>query len=109
MAVSASTNDLMGFVVQNLSIRKELHPSQKAAADRSRPSAVIAFPTSSSLHRQAGTSSYNRLSPKIASLMSFSWSNTKRATMELSSAVDGILMLEADFRRSRTLLRSASI
>lgn len=51
MAISASTNGLMGFVVQNLSIRKELHPSQKATADRSRPSAAIAFPTSSSLHR----------------------------------------------------------
>lgn len=53
MVISASTNDLMGISVQKLSIRKELHPSQKAAADRSRPSAVIAFPTSSSLP-QAG-------------------------------------------------------
>ena len=45
----------------------------------------------------------------MASFMFFSWSNTKRATMELSSAVDGIFMLLADFRRSRTLFKSESI
>lgn len=52
---------------------------------------------------------YNRLSPKMAFLISFSWSKTKRATMALSSAVEGSLMLEADFKRSRTLFRSESI
>ena len=53
--------------------------------------------------------SYNKLSPKMAFLISFSWSKTKRATMALSSAVEGSLMLEADFKRSRTLFRSESI
>ncbi len=52
---------------------------------------------------------YNRLSPKMAFLISFSWSKTKRATMALSSAVEGSLMLDADFKRSRTLFRSESI
>ena len=52
---------------------------------------------------------YNKLSPKMAFLISFSWSKTKRATMALSSAVEGSLMLEADFKRSRTLFRSESI
>lgn len=45
----------------------------------------------------------------MASLMFFSWSKTKRATIELSSAVDGIFMLLADFNRSRTLFKSESI
>ena len=53
--------------------------------------------------------SYSRLSPKMAFLISFSWSKTKRATMALSSAVEGSLMLDADFKRSRTLFRSESI
>lgn len=52
---------------------------------------------------------YNRLSPKMAFLISFSWSKTKRATMALSSAVEGSLILDADFKRSRTLFRSESI
>ncbi len=52
---------------------------------------------------------YSRLSPKMAFLISFSWSKTKRATMALSSAVEGSLMLDADFKRSRTLFRSESI
>ena len=52
---------------------------------------------------------YNRLSPKMAFLISFSWSKTKRATMALSSAVEGSLMLDADFKRSRTLFKSESI
>ena len=52
MVISTSTNDLKGISVQKLSIRKELHPSHKAAADRSRPSAVIAFPMSSFTRRQ---------------------------------------------------------
>lgn len=55
------------------------------------------------------TTFYNRLSPKMAFLISFSWSKTKRATMALSSAVEGSLMLDADFKRSRTLFRSESI
>ena len=52
---------------------------------------------------------YNKLSPKMAFLISFSWSKTKRATMALSSAVEGSLILDADFKRSRTLFRSESI
>ena len=52
---------------------------------------------------------YSRLSPKMAFLISFSWSKTKRATMALSSAVEGSLILDADFKRSRTLFRSESI
>lgn len=52
---------------------------------------------------------YNRLSPKMAFLISFSWSKTKRATMALSNAVEGSLILDADFKRSRTLFRSESI
>ena len=55
------------------------------------------------------TTFYSRLSPKMAFLISFSWSKTKRATMALSSAVEGSLMLDADFKRSRTLFRSESI
>ena len=55
------------------------------------------------------TTFYNRLSPKMAFLISFSWSKTKRATMALSSAVEGSLILDADFKRSRTLFRSESI
>ena len=52
---------------------------------------------------------YSRLSPKMAFLISFSWSKTKRATMALSSAVEGSLILDADFKRSRTLFKSESI
>lgn len=53
--------------------------------------------------------SYSRLSPKIAFLISFSCSNTKRATMALSNAVEGSFTLVADLRRSRTPLRSESM
>ena len=52
---------------------------------------------------------YNRLSPKIAFLISFSCSKTKRATIALNIAVDGNLMLVADFKRSKTLFKSESI
>ena len=52
---------------------------------------------------------YNKLSPNIAFLISFSCSNTKRATMALSRAVEGSFTLVADFRRSRTPLRSESM
>ena len=54
-------------------------------------------------------SSYNKLSPNIAFFISFSCSKTKRATMALSRAVEGNFTLVADFRRSRTPLRSESI
>ena len=54
-------------------------------------------------------SSYSKLSPKIAFLISFSCSKTKRATMALNRAVEGSFTLVADFRRSRTPLRSESI
>ena len=52
---------------------------------------------------------YNKLSPNIAFLISFSCSNTKRATIALSRAVEGSFTLVADFRRSRTPLRSESM
>ena len=52
---------------------------------------------------------YNKLSPNIAFLISFSCSNTKRATMALNRAVEGSFTLVADFRRSRTPLRSESM
>lgn len=52
---------------------------------------------------------YNKLSPNIAFLISFSCSNTKRATMALNKAVEGSFTLVADFRRSRTPLRSESM
>ena len=52
---------------------------------------------------------YNKLSPNIAFFISFSCSKTKRATMALSRAVEGNFTLVADFRRSRTPLRSESI
>ena len=52
---------------------------------------------------------YSKLSPNIAFLISFSCSNTKRATMALSRAVEGSFTLVADFRRSRTPLRSESM
>ena len=51
-------------------------------------------------------SSYSKLSPNIAFLISFSCSKTKRATIALSRAVEGSFTLVADFRRSRTPLRS---
>ena len=52
---------------------------------------------------------YSKLSPNIAFLISFSCSNTKRATIALSRAVEGSFTLVADFRRSRTPLRSESM
>ena len=52
---------------------------------------------------------YSKLSPNIAFLISFSCSNTKRATMALNRAVEGSFTLVADFRRSRTPLRSESM
>ena len=52
---------------------------------------------------------YNKLSPNIAFLISFSCSNTKRATIALNRAVEGSFTLVADFRRSRTPLRSESM
>ena len=54
-------------------------------------------------------SSYNKLSPNIAFLISFSCSKTKRATIALNRAVEGSFTLVADFRRSRTPLRSESM
>ena len=52
---------------------------------------------------------YSKLSPNIAFLISFSCSNTKRATIALNRAVEGSFTLVADFRRSRTPLRSESM
>ena len=52
---------------------------------------------------------YSKLSPKIAFLISFSCSKTKRATIALNIAVDGNLILVADFKRSKTLFKSESI
>gem|GEM_PF-188418 len=52
---------------------------------------------------------YSRLSPKIAFLMSFSCSKTKRATIALRMAVEGSLILVADFNRSSTLFKLESI
>ena len=45
----------------------------------------------------------------MAFLMSFSCSKTKRATMALSSAVEGSLTLVADLRRCRTVLAVGSL